>query len=128
MEGSLFRSEVLDAPSQAWLGTVRLATPVSTQAWTVAALLIGASILAVAYLLPLVYLGWSLLYGRQAGDNPWGATGLEWRTSSPPPKENFHSLPIVEEEPYLYHPPDTGPESERRVPLHPQGGRAGSPP
>lgn len=46
MEGSLFRSEVLDAPSQAWLGTVRLATPVSTQAWTVAALLIGASILA----------------------------------------------------------------------------------
>jgi len=45
MEGSLFRSEVLDAPSQAWLGTVRLATPVSTQAWTVAALLIGASIL-----------------------------------------------------------------------------------
>lgn len=46
MEGSLFRSEVLDAPSQAWLGTVRLATPVSTQAWTVAALLVGASILA----------------------------------------------------------------------------------
>ncbi|UJB16508.1 HlyD family efflux transporter periplasmic adaptor subunit [Xanthomonas translucens] len=46
MEGSLFRSEVLDAPSQAWLGTVRLATPVSTQAWTVAALLIGAAILA----------------------------------------------------------------------------------
>lgn len=46
MEGSLFRSEVLEAPSQAWLGTVRLATPVSTQAWTVAALLIGASILA----------------------------------------------------------------------------------
>jgi membrane fusion protein len=46
MEASLFRSEVLDAPSQAWLGTVRLATPVSTQAWTVAAMLIGASILA----------------------------------------------------------------------------------
>ncbi|WP_369975743.1 HlyD family efflux transporter periplasmic adaptor subunit [Xanthomonas bundabergensis] len=46
MEGSLFRSEVLDAPSQAWLGTVRLATPVSTQAWTLAALLVGASILA----------------------------------------------------------------------------------
>ncbi|WP_369933151.1 HlyD family efflux transporter periplasmic adaptor subunit [Xanthomonas tesorieronis] len=46
MEGSLFCSEVLEAPSQAWLGTVRLATPVSTQAWTVAALLIGASILA----------------------------------------------------------------------------------
>ncbi|MCC4596849.1 HlyD family efflux transporter periplasmic adaptor subunit [Xanthomonas campestris pv. phormiicola] len=46
MEDSLFRSEVLDAPSQAWLGTVRLATPVSTQAWTVAALLVGASILA----------------------------------------------------------------------------------
>ena len=49
----------------------------------------GASILAVGYLLPLVYLLWSLRYGRVAGPNPWHATGLEWQTPSPPPTDNF---------------------------------------
>ena len=49
----------------------------------------GASILAVGYLLPLIYLIWSLWYGKVAGPNPWGATGLEWTTPSPPPTENF---------------------------------------
>src|SRR4051794_23637263 len=49
----------------------------------------GAGILAAAYLLPLGYLGWSLVWGCRAGDNPWDATGLEWRTASPPPRENF---------------------------------------
>ena len=38
----------------------------------------GASVLAVGYLLPLIYFAWSLRYGRVAGANPWGATGLEW--------------------------------------------------
>src|SRR5437016_5552550 len=37
----------------------------------------GASILAVGYFLPLVYLLWSLRFGRKAGPNPWGAVGLE---------------------------------------------------
>src|SRR5438445_890908 len=45
----------------------------------------GASILAVGYLLPLGYLIWSLAYGPRVGANPWGACGLEWETSSPPP-------------------------------------------
>ena len=63
----------------------------------------GALILAVAYLLPLVYLGWSLLYGRRAPANPWGATGLEWQTPSPPPKENFHRIPRIDVAPYQYH-------------------------
>jgi len=30
-----------------------------------------------------------------AGPNPWGATGLEWRSASPPPKENFEETPVV---------------------------------
>ena len=34
--------------------------------------------------------------------NPWGATGLEWRTPSPPPTENFRQTPIVTEDPYEY--------------------------
>jgi cytochrome c oxidase subunit 1 len=81
----------------------------------------GALVLAAAYILPLIYLGWSLLYGKSAGANPWQATGLEWRTSSPPPKENFHRTPVVEEEPYLYHEPDVGPPAAAKAPAHQQG-------
>jgi len=62
----------------------------------------GASILAVGYLLPMVYMLWSLRYGKIAGDNPWQATGLEWKTPSPPPTFNFDETPIVTEEAYEY--------------------------
>lgn len=62
----------------------------------------GASILGVAYLLPLIYLAWSLWNGKRAGANPWKATGLEWTTTSPPPKHNFHEVPIVTFGPYEY--------------------------
>ncbi|MDR3402358.1 MAG: cytochrome c oxidase subunit I [Chthoniobacter sp.] len=64
----------------------------------------GASILAIGYVLPLAYLLWSLRYGRDAGPNPWQATGLEWTTASPPLKHNFTVLPIVTEQPYVYDP------------------------
>jgi len=62
----------------------------------------GASILGVGYLLPLIYLLWSLKYGRSAGPNPWRATGLEWQTESPPPKHNFEHTPLVTNPPYQY--------------------------
>jgi cytochrome c oxidase subunit 1 len=62
----------------------------------------GASILAVGYLLPMVYLIWSTRYGKKAGDNPWDATGLEWQTPSPPPAENFEETPVVTYEAYDY--------------------------
>src|SRR5690349_16812437 len=64
----------------------------------------GASILAVGYLLPLLYLGWSLFRGKPAPANPWHARGLEWTTSSPPPKENFEVEPSVPSLPYDYDP------------------------
>jgi cytochrome c oxidase subunit 1 len=76
----------------------------------------GASILAVAYLMPLFYLGWSLFRGARAPANPWGATGLEWTTPSPPPKENFPETPIVTWEPYDYPPP----HKQQRVVAEPQ--------
>jgi cytochrome c oxidase subunit I len=63
----------------------------------------GASILGVGYLLPLLYLLYSLKWGPIAPPNPWRATGLEWQTLSPPPKENFEETPIVVRGPYEYH-------------------------
>ena len=29
-------------------------------------------------MIPLIYFLWSLKYGKPAGNNPWGAKGLEW--------------------------------------------------
>jgi cytochrome c oxidase subunit 1 len=62
----------------------------------------GASILGIGYLIPLIYLTWSMRYGPAAGPNPWGAKGLEWTTPSPPPTENFEEIPVVTEDAYDY--------------------------
>src|SRR5438876_1211488 len=62
----------------------------------------GASILAVGYVIPLIYLIWSARYGPVVGPNPWGAKGLEWTTASPPPTENFEVTPVVTEEAYAF--------------------------
>jgi cytochrome c oxidase subunit 1 len=64
----------------------------------------GASILGMGYLLPVIYLTWSLFRGRKSVANPWRATGLEWQTPSPPPKHNFQETPVVNEEAYNYPP------------------------
>jgi cytochrome c oxidase subunit 1 len=63
----------------------------------------GASILAVGYALPLIYLLLSLRYGKDAGNNPHRATGLEWTTTSPPPEHNFKTIPVITHEPYAYY-------------------------
>jgi Heme/copper-type cytochrome/quinol oxidases, subunit 1 len=62
----------------------------------------GASVLAIGYLLPAVYLLWSLKYGKVAGANPWQAAGLEWQVQSPPLTENFIEVPTVTQEAYAY--------------------------
>ncbi len=62
----------------------------------------GASILAVGFIMPVVYLAWSIKYGEKVGDNPWMAAGLEWETSSPPPTENFTYQPIVDHDAYEF--------------------------
>ncbi len=62
----------------------------------------GAMILGIGYLMPFTYLAYSVFYGKKAPANPWGATGLEWRTPSPPPVHNFDSIPTVDSKPYDY--------------------------
>ena len=62
----------------------------------------GASILGVGYGLTAIYFLYSLWRGEKAGANPWLATGLEWKTDSPPIAENFVETPIVNEGAYEY--------------------------
>jgi cytochrome c oxidase subunit 1 len=62
----------------------------------------GAAVLGLGYALPVIYFAWSLMKGEDAGENPWGATGLEWQTQSPPLPENFAGTPVVNEEAYDY--------------------------
>jgi cytochrome c oxidase subunit 1 len=63
----------------------------------------GATILGFGFLMVVAYFPWSLIWGKNAGRNPWKAKGLEWEeTDSPPPMENFEVIPVVTEEAYNY--------------------------
>jgi cytochrome c oxidase subunit 1 len=64
----------------------------------------GASVLGVGYVIPIVYLIWSLKKSPLAGPNPWGAKGLEWEIPSPPPTENFAVTPVVTQGTHQYAP------------------------
>jgi cytochrome c oxidase subunit 1 len=82
------------------------AYPVDAPLWQVLHVMstAGASILGIGMLIPGIYFLWSMRYGRFAPANPWPATGLEWRTPSPPPTENFAVTPVVTWEAYEYRP------------------------
>ena len=77
--------------------------PEELQVWNVLSTA-GASILGIGYLLPMIYLTYSLFKGAPAPANPWGAKGLEWITSSPPPTFNFDEPVVVDEPAYNYRP------------------------
>jgi cytochrome c oxidase subunit I len=62
----------------------------------------GATVLAVGYLLPMIYFLWSMRYGKPAPANPWNAAGLEWMIPSPPTTYNFDEQPVVTWEAYNY--------------------------
>jgi cytochrome c oxidase subunit 1 len=56
---------------------------------------IGAYVLASGLFIVLFTWIHSLLRGRPAPANPWGANTLEWHTSSPPPHDNFAVEPVA---------------------------------
>jgi len=63
----------------------------------------GASVLGFGFLLPAIYLTHSLIKGRKAPQNPWGATGLEWEEAATPPITlNFDHKVVVTREVYDY--------------------------
>ncbi|MGI8811439.1 MAG: cytochrome c oxidase subunit I [Pyrinomonadaceae bacterium] len=62
----------------------------------------GATVLGVGLMMPVIYLTHSIFFGKNAGPNPWMLPGLEWRTSSPPPTENFVTTPVVTWEAYEF--------------------------
>ncbi len=65
---------------------------------------VGSWMLALGFVIVAVYMVKAMFNGKPAGSNPWEANGLEWKTSSPPPHENFLETPTVTEWPYEYHP------------------------
>ena len=65
----------------------------------------GSTLLAFGFVIILVYLIFALLRGKIAGENPWHSKGYEWRTSSPPIKENFAETLEYPEEPHTYREP-----------------------
>src|SRR3954471_6248342 len=63
---------------------------------------IAAMVLIAGQLVFLVNFLWSLVAGRRAAANPWGATTLEWTVASPPPHGNFAEAPVVHRWAYEY--------------------------
>ncbi|MCA9629856.1 MAG: cbb3-type cytochrome c oxidase subunit I, partial [Myxococcales bacterium] len=66
----------------------------------------GAFLLATGLTLVPIYCAWAVFRGTRVDANPWGSAGFEWRTTSPPPKENFGELPDFERSPYDYGGPE----------------------
>lgn len=56
---------------------------------------VGAVFMAAGTLVLLWNVAKSLRSGQVAGNNPWDGFTLEWSTTSPPPPENFESIPEI---------------------------------
>ena len=68
---------------------------------------IGAVLMIASVLCLAINTYRSLRSGEAAGDNPWGASTLEWATTSPPPSCNFFKpLTVASRDPLWQDPPD----------------------
>jgi cytochrome c oxidase subunit I+III len=64
----------------------------------------GALMIAISVLIFIANVIHSLKHGALAGENPWGASTLEWATASPPPPYNFLYVPVVTGREALWQP------------------------
>ena len=73
-----------------WQG-MRVRVVAYNPAWQTLNQLMTASslLLMLGFLLPAFYFLYAIFACEKSGDNPWDAEGLEWRTTSPPPPQNF---------------------------------------
>jgi cytochrome c oxidase subunit 1 len=80
---------------------------------SISAFLLGGSVLIF-----VINFVWSTVIARvpETG-NPWRSRGLEWQVPSPPPPENFTSIPIVLAGPYEYGVPDALPVADLNPPV-----------
>lgn len=65
---------------------------------------VGAVMIAAGFVIAAIYFIAALVKGKAAPDNPWRGNTLEWKTSSPPPTENFRVDPVVTRSFYDYRP------------------------
>jgi cytochrome c oxidase subunit I len=56
---------------------------------------VGSFVFAVGILVTIINIARSVRHGRVAGPDPWKANTLEWFTPSPPPVNNFDTVPRV---------------------------------
>lgn len=91
---------------------------------------IGAMLLGVSTL-PFLWNVWrTRKRGELAGDNPWDGHTLEWATTSPPPADNFDTLPAIRSNRPVWdhnHPAHRSPRGHGRAPHTPAGQTALSP-
>ncbi len=65
---------------------------------------VGSFVLAAGLFMILAYAVHSLVRGKKAPANPWGAVTLEWTHTGPiPDPHNFEKVPLVTRGPYDFH-------------------------
>jgi len=70
---------------------------------------VGAGVMAISIMVFIANIVWARKYGMAAGANPWGASTLEWSTSSPPPSYDFLFPPTVQSADPLWNHPEEAP-------------------
>ena len=64
---------------------------------------IGSWVMISGFIIIVLNLFRSARKGSPAPANPWFGTTLEWTVPSPPPLENFDTIPVVTKDPYEYN-------------------------
>lgn len=62
----------------------------------------GSWLIGLGFLIALYSIIRAIYSGEKAPMNPWGSKTLEWTVPSPPPHENFETVPTVTAGPYEY--------------------------